>query len=232
MSKATTAERALNRKGGTMSRLIKTLFGFYPVLLPLVVAGVVLCAIINSIGATFLQSALQIISESWQSGDWEAAQPKILQLVTTLACIYGVGVLSSLFWNRAMAIVTQGSLEKLREMMFNRMQDLPIRYFDTHQRGDIMSHYTNDIDTLRQMISQSLPNLLMTIIIIVTVFFIMLYYSVWMCLVIIAGVAFMTFMTKLLGSNSARFFIAQQTELGVVEGHIEEVMNGQKVVKA
>ena len=232
MSKATTAERALNRKGGTMSRLIKTLFGFYPVLLPLVVAGVVLCAIINSIGATFLQSALQIISESWQSGDWEAAQPKIAQLVTTLACIYGVGVLSSLFWNRAMAIVTQGSLEKLREMMFNRMQDLPIRYFDTHQRGDIMSHYTNDIDTLRQMISQSLPNLLMTIIIIVTVFFIMLYYSVWMCLVIIAGVAFMTFMTKLLGSNSARFFIAQQTELGVVEGHIEEVMNGQKVVKA
>ena len=144
--------------------------------------------------------------------------------MTTLACIYGVGILSSLFWNRAMAIVTQGSLEKLREKMFNRMQDLPIRYFDTHQRGDIMSHYTNDIDTLRQMISQSLPNLLMTVIVIVTVFFIMLYYSVWMCLVIIAGVAFMTFMTKLLGSNSARFFIAQQTELGVVEGHIEEVM--------
>ena len=107
MSKATAAERALNRKGGTMSRLIKTLFGFYPVLLPLVVVGVVLCAIINSIGATFLQSALQIISESWQSGDWTTAQPKILKLVTTLACIYGVGILSSLFWNRAMAIVTQ-----------------------------------------------------------------------------------------------------------------------------
>ena len=232
MSKAATAERARNRKGGTMTRLIKMLFGFYPVLLPLVVAGVVLCAIINSIGATFLQSALQVISESWQSGDWTAAQPKILKLVTTLGCIYAVGVASSLFWNRAMAVITQGSLEKLREKMFNRMQDLPIRYFDTHQRGDIMSHYTNDIDTLRQMISQSLPNLLMTIIVIVTVFFIMLYYSAWMCLVIIAGVAFMTFMTKLLGSNSARFFIAQQTELGVVEGHIEEVMNGQKVVKA
>ena len=232
MSKAATAERARNRKGGTMTRLIKMLFGFYPVLLPLVVAGVVLCAIINSIGATFLQSALQVISESWQSGDWTAAQPKILKLVTTLGCIYAVGVASSLFWNRAMAVITQGSLEKLREKMFNRMQDLPIRYFDTHQRGDIMSHYTNDIDTLRQMISQSLPNLLMTVIVIVTVFFIMLYYSAWMCLVIIAGVAFMTFMTKLLGSNSARFFIAQQAELGVVEGHIEEVMNGQKVVKA
>ena len=232
MSKATTAERAKNRKPGTFSRLIKTLFSFYPVLLPLVTLGVIVCAVINSIGATFLQRALEIISTSWQSGDWEAARPQILELATTLACIYVVGVLSSLFWNRAMAIVTQGSLEKLREKMFNRMQDLPIRYFDTHQRGDIMSHYTNDIDTLRQMISQSLPNLLMTIIVIVTVFFIMLYYSAWMCLVIIAGVAFMTFMTKLLGSNSARFFIAQQTELGVVEGHIEEVMNGQKVVKA
>ena len=232
MSKATTAERAKNRKPGTFSRLIKTLFSFYPVLLPLVTLGVIVCAVINSIGATFLQRALEVISISWQSGDWEAARPQILGLATTLACIYAVGVLSSLFWNRAMAIVTQGSLEKLREKMFNRMQDLPIRYFDTHQRGDIMSHYTNDIDTLRQMISQSLPNLLMTIIVICTVFFIMLYYSVWMCLVIIAGVTFMTFMTKLLGSNSARFFIAQQTELGVVEGHIEEVMNGQKVVKA
>ena len=232
MSKATTAERAKNRKPGTFSRLIKTLFSFYPVLLPLVTLGVIVCAVINSIGATFLQRALEVISTSWQSGNWEAARPQILGLATTLACIYAVGVLSSLFWNRAMAIVTQGSLEKLREKMFNRMQDLPIRYFDTHQRGDIMSHYTNDIDTLRQMISQSLPNLLMTIIVICTVFFIMLYYSVWMCLVIIAGVTFMTFMTKLLGSNSARFFIAQQTELGVVEGHIEEVMNGQKVVKA
>ena len=232
MSKATTAERAKNRKPGTFSRLIKTLFSFYPVLLPLVTLGVIVCAVINSIGATFLQRALEIISTSWQSGDWEAARPQILNLAVTLGSIYAVGVLSSLFWNRAMAIVTQGSLEKLREKMFNRMQDLPIRYFDTHQRGDIMSHYTNDIDTLRQMISQSLPNLLMTIIVICTVFFIMLYYSVWMCLVIIAGVSFMTLMTKLLGSNSARFFIAQQTELGVVEGHIEEVMNGQKVVKA
>ncbi|MFR2950836.1 MAG: ABC transporter ATP-binding protein, partial [Collinsella intestinalis] len=120
----------------------------------------------------------------------------------------------------------------LREKMFNRMQDLPIRYFDTNQRGDIMSHYTNDIDTLRQMISQSLPNLVMTVIVLTTVFSIMLYFSVWMCLVIVIGVLCMVALTKALGSNSARFFIAQQRELGVVEGHIEEVMGGQKVVKA
>ena len=232
MSKATTAARAKNRRPGTLKRLVKMLFSFYPVLLPLVMAGVLLCGLINSVGSLFLQKALEVISSSWQTGDWAAAQPKIVGLVTALAIIYLIGNLSSLFWNRYMAVITQGSLEKLREKMFNRMQDLPIRYFDTNQRGDIMSHYTNDIDTLRQMISQSLPNLLQTVIVFATVLFIMFYFSAWMGLVIIAGVAVMTFLTKLLGSNSARFFIAQQTELGVVEGHIEEVMNGQKVVKA
>lgn len=232
MSKATTAARAKNRRPGTLKRLVKMLFSFYPVLLPLVMAGVLLCGLINSVGSLFLQKALEVISSSWQTGDWAAAQPKIVGLVTALAIIYLIGNLSSLFWNRYMAVITQGSLEKLREKMFNRMQDLPIRYFDTNQRGDIMSHYTNDIDTLRQMISQSLPNLLQTVIVLATVLFIMFYFSAWMGLVIIAGVAIMTFLTKLLGSNSARFFIAQQTELGVVEGHIEEVMNGQKVVKA
>ncbi len=232
MSKATTAERAKNRKPGTLGRLIKTLFSFYPVLLPAVVVGIVLCSLINSIGTIFLQNALQVISDSWQSGDWSAAQPKIVQLAVTLGIIDLLGVLSSLFWNRSMAVITQGSLEKLREKMFNRMQDLPIRYFDTNQHGDIMSHYTNDIDTLRQMISQSLPNLLMTVIVLAAVFCIMLYYSVWMCLVIVVGVAIMMMLTKLLGTNSAHYFIAQQTELGIVEGHIEEVMGGQKVVKA
>ena len=231
MSKPATARKGA-RRSGTLVRLIKLLFSFYPVLLPLVMAGVLLCGLINSIGSVFLQSALQVISTSWQTGDWSAAQPKILQIVLTLGTIYIIGNLSSLFWNRNMAVVTQGSLEKLREKMFNRMQDLPIRYFDTNQRGDIMSHYTNDIDTLRQMISQSLPNLLQTIIVLGTVLFIMLYFSVWMCLVIIAGIVCMVFLTKMLGSNSARFFIAQQRELGIVEGHIEEVMNGQKVVKA
>lgn len=231
MSKPATARKGA-RRSGTLVRLIKLLFSFYPVLLPLVMAGVLLCGLINSIGAVFLQSALEVISTSWQTGDWAAAQPKILQIVLTLGTIYIIGNLSSLFWNRYMAVITQGSLEKLREKMFNRMQDLPIRYFDTNQRGDIMSHYTNDIDTLRQMISQSLPNLLQTIIVLGTVLFIMLYFSIWMCLVIIAGIVCMVFLTKMLGSNSARFFIAQQREIGVVEGHIEEVMNGQKVVKA
>ncbi len=232
MSNPTNDTRAKGSKPGTLKRLVKMLFSFYPVLLPLVMLGVVLCALINSIGSLFLQKALEIISTSWQTGDWAAARPQILGLVTTLAVVYIIGNLSSLFWNRYMGVVTQGALMKLREKMFNHMQDLPIRYFDANQRGDIMSHYTNDIDTLRQMISQSLPNLVMTIIVLTTVFSIMLYFSVWMCLVIAVGVLCMFALTKVLGSNSARFFIAQQRELGAVEGHIEEIMGGQKVVKA
>ncbi len=219
-------------KAGTAVRLIKTLFSFYPVLLPAVVVCLLVAAMSSSFGSVFLQGALQIVTEFGESGNWAAAQPEVFRLVATLVAVYLVGVCASLFWNRAMAIITQGSLEKLREKLFNHMQDLPISYFDTHQRGDVMSHYTNDIDAIRQMISQSLPNLFQTCVVLVTVFVIMLYFSVWMCLVIVAGVAFMVFMTKVLGGNSARFFVAQQRELGVVEGQVEEIMNGQKVVKA
>ena len=215
-------------KAGTALRLIKTIFSFYPRRLSLVVVCLAIAAITNSFGAVFLQGALEIISTYGASGDWASAQPEIFRLVSTLALVYLMGVIASLIWNRSMATITQGTLEQLREKMFNRMQDLPISYFDTNQRGDIMSHYTNDIDATRQMISQSLPNLFQTSIVITTVFIIMLYYSVWMCIVIVAGVAFMVAMTRLLGSKSARFFVAQQKELGVVEG----IMNGQKVVKA
>ena len=232
MSKATTAARAGNRKDGTAGRLIKTLFSFYPKLLPAVVVCILAAAVLNSTGTIFLQQALAVIEGSWKSGDWSSVQPQILKIVITLACVYAVALSCNVFWNRAMAVITQGSLEKLREKMFNRMQDLPIRYFDTNQRGDIMSHYTNDIDALRQMISQSLPNLFQTGIVLTTVFIIMLYYSVWMCVVIVAGVAFMAFLTKLVGGMSAKYFVAQQRELGMVEGNIEEIMNGQKVVKA
>ena len=219
-------------KAGTAVRLVKTLFSFYPHLLPAVVVCLLVAAVSSSFGSVFLQGALQIVSTYGQSGDWAAAQPEVLRLVLTLAAVYLAGVVASLFWNRSMATITQGSLEQLREKLFNHMQDLPISYFDTHQRGDVMSHYTNDIDAIRQMISQSLPNLFQTCVILITVFVIMLYYSVWMCLVIVAGVAFMVVMTNLLGSKSARFFVAQQKELGVVEGQVEEIMNGQKVVKA
>ncbi|WP_293845536.1 ABC transporter ATP-binding protein [uncultured Parolsenella sp.] len=232
MSKPTSKPIRPQAKAGTAIRLIKTLFSFYPRLLPAVVVCLLIAAVSSSFGAVFLQGALQIVTEFGESGDWSVAGPQVFALVAELAAVYLVGVAASAFWNRAMATITQGTLKKLREKTFNRMQDLPISYFDTHQRGDVMSHYTNDIDAIRQMISQSLPNLFQTSVVLITVFIIMLYYSVWMCMVIVAGVAFMVFMTKVLGGNSARYFVAQQKELGVVEGQVEEIMNGQKVVKA
>ena len=130
-----------------------------------------------------------------------------------------------------MAVITQGALKKLREKMFDKMQDLPIKYFDTHNHGDIMSHYTNDIDTLRQMVSQSFPQLMISVITSLTVLSIMIYYCVWLAAVVVLGVAGMLFITKKIGGRSAKYFFRQQEAIGKEEGYIEEIMNGQKVVK-
>ena len=218
-------------KGKTLIRLLRTLFSFYPKLLPLVFCCLVTNSILSALPATFMQRALEVVTATWESGDWASASGPIRSIVLTLICIYAVSLTLSFTWNRIMAIVTQGSLEKFREKVFDHMQDLPIRFFDTHQRGDIMSHYTNDIDALRQMIGQSLPNITLTIVTCISVICVMLYYSVWMCIIIVAGVLFMSYVTKQLGGRSAKNFVAQQREIGIVEGHVEEIMNGQRVVK-
>ena len=224
-----------HRRGGrakTLGRLIRTLFSFYPKMLPLVILCIVASAVLSALPATFMQRVLEIVTATWESGDWEGVAGRIGTLILTLIGIYVVSLALNFTWTRAMAIITQGSLEKFRESLFGHMQDLPISYFDQHQRGDIMSHYTNDIDALRrQMIGQSLPNITLTIVTLISVFTVMIYYSVWMALVVVAGVLFMAYMTKVLGSRSARNFVAQQKEIGIVEGHVEEVMNGQRVVK-
>ncbi len=218
-------------KGKTLIRLLRTLFSFYPKLLPLVFCCLVANSILSALPATFMQRALEVVTATWESGDWASASGPIRTIVLTLICIYAVSLTLSFTWNRVMAVVTQGSLEKFREKVFDHMQDLPIRFFDTHQRGDIMSHYTNDIDALRQMIGQSLPNITLTIVTCISVVCVMLYYSVWMCIIIVAGVLFMSYVTKQLGGRSAKNFVAQQREIGIVEGHVEEIMNGQRVVK-
>ena len=218
-------------KGKTLIRLLRTLFSFYPKLLPLVFCCLVTNSILSALPATFMQRALEVVTATWKSGDWASASGPIRSIVLTLICIYAVSLTLGFTWNRIMAVVTQGSLEKFREKVFDHMQDLPIRFFDTHQRGDIMSHYTNDIDALRQMIGQSLPNITLTIVTCISVICVMVYYSVWMCVIIVAGVLFMSYVTKQLGGRSAKNFVAQQREIGVVEGHVEEIMNGQRVVK-
>jgi len=178
-----------------------------------------------------MQKIIAIVEENWQTGDWNAAGGKILYIVSVLALFYVLSLASGVVYNQMMAIITQGTLKKFRVKMFNRMQTLPIKYVDTNNHGDIMSYYTNDIDTLRQMISQSFPQLLVSAISVITIFGIMVYYCMWLTVVVIIGVIAMLFVTKKVGGGSAKYFIRQQKALGRMEGFIEEMMNGQKVIK-
>lgn len=218
-------------KKGVIRRIIRTLFSFYPVLMPVVLFCILFNAIVSAIPAVFMQNIIAVIEQSYKSGDWEAVAGKILGMAAILAILYAVSLIASFAYCRMLAVITQGSLKKLREKMFNGMQNLPIKYFDTHSHGDIMSYYTNDIDTLRQLISQSMPQLLSSGVMVITVFGIMLYYSLWMSLVVVVGVIIMLRVIKKVGGNSAKYFIRQQESIGKVEGYIEEMMNGQKVVK-
>lgn len=218
-------------KKGVIKRIIRTLFSFYPVLMPVVLFCILFNSIVSAIPAVFMQNIIAVIEQSYKSGDWEAVAGKILGMAAILAILYAVSLIASFAYCRLLAVITQGSLKKLREKMFNGMQNLPIKYFDTHSHGDIMSYYTNDIDTLRQLISQSMPQLLSSGVMVITVFGIMLYYSLWMSLVVVVGVIIMLRVIKKVGGNSAKYFIRQQESIGKVEGYIEEMMNGQKVVK-
>ena len=218
-------------KKNTFIRLIKTLFEFYPVLLPIIIALILFNSVVSSIPSVFMQNIIAVIEKYWRTKDWLHAKPEVLSFVTVLLILYILSLIASFTYNRLMAVVTQGSLMKFREKMFARMESLPIRYFDTNAHGDIMSIYTNDTDTLRQLISQSLPALMQTSIVLLTVFGIMVYYSFWLTGVVLIGCVIMFFITKNFGSKSSRFFIKQQQTLGATEGYIEEMMNGQKVIK-
>lgn len=218
-------------KKNTFTRLIKTLFEFYPVLLPIIIALILFNSVVSSIPSVFMQNIIAVIEKYWRTKNWAQAQVEVFSFVSILAILYILSLIASLTYNRLMAVVTQGSLMKFREKMFARMESLPIRYFDTNAHGDIMSIYTNDTDTLRQLISQSLPALMQTSIVLLTVFCIMIYYSFWLTGVVLIGCVIMFFITKNFGSKSSRFFIKQQQTLGATEGYIEEMMNGQKVIK-
>ena len=231
MAKQTPQAKRPGVKPRVILRVFKCLFRYYPVLMPVIFVCLLINALTNAAPAIFMQQALAVVGQYWGSGDWAAASGPIGQITLTLACFYLVGLVANFTWNRLMAIVCQGTLRKLREEMFDHMETLPIRYFDTHVHGDIMSYYTNDIDTLRQMISQSLPQITMTALVLVSVFFIMLWYSVWMTIVVVAGTALMALSSKALASRSARFFLAQQRAIAAVEGHVEEIMNGERVVQ-
>ena len=219
-------------KKGTLKRVLKTVFSFYPKLLPITLLCVVFSAAVSSIPSIFLQNVLATIKEALdKSLSWSDVSGRIFGYVSILAGLYVLSLTSSFLYNQLLAVITQGVLRKLRDKMFSKMQSLPVKYFDTHNHGDVMSYYTNDIDTLRQLISQSLPQLLVSGITITVLLSIMLYFSVWMTLVVLLGVAIMSFATKKIGGGSAKHFIGQQKAVGKTEGYIEEMINGQKVVK-
>ena len=216
---------------GSLKRVIKLYFKWFPALAPLMI----LCIIINSIAAVipplFIQKVLKIVGDNWESGDWSAAEKEIVPLLLILLICYIVALGFSVLQGQAGAYLTQKFLDKFRQEMFSKMQKLPISYFDTHKHGYIMSHYTNDIDTLRQLVSMALPQIIQALLVVIGGICMMLYYSVWMTLVLLAGMVIMMIVTKHVGGGSAKYFIRQQKALGATEGYIQEMMNGQKVVK-
>ena len=221
--------KAKNTKG-TLLRLFKFLFKYYKTYLIIVAVCIFLSALAGTVSSLFLNQLLLVIGDGINTG-FNSVSGRLMQVIGLMIGFYALGVITTFIYSQLMAVVTQGFLDKMRQNMFGSMQNLPIKYFDTHTHGDIMSYYTNDIDTLRQLISQSIPQLFTSLLTIIALLFYMLYLSVWMTLVVFLGVFAMTMVTKKIGGNSARFFVKQQKAIGVVEGYIEEMMNGQKVVQ-
>lgn len=220
----------IKQNKGAIPRLIKLLFKEYRKQLVVVTVCIVLLAMASTIASFFMNLFIRLIETGLKEG-WSAVSASIYTAIGVMLCIYAVGLAASLIQTRTMAIVTQGFMNRMRKRMFEKMQSLPLRYFDTHPHGDIMSYYTNDIDTLRELISRTLPQIVSSGLIISFLVFYMLYLSAWMALVVAGATVAMVFVTKKIGGNSARYFMKMQKSVARTEGYIEEMMNGQKVVK-
>ena len=231
-------------KKGTVKRLMKSLWKNYKFGLIISFVSLTLSIVVNLCGSIFASLITEVLTKAIGSGEnaftgwFEVSllnlitfKANLTTLITALAIIYGVGVICSWAWTRTMAVVAQKYLNLFRIKMFSHMQKLPIKYFDTHQNGQIMSLYTNDIDTIRQFVSQALPNMFATGLTIIGCIFVMLSLSVWMTLVILLGTVAMMLNTKFIGGRASKYFVAQQKSLGKVEGNIEESITGLKVIK-
>ena len=226
-----TAKKLTKEKRGLLKRLLGLLWHDYKWMLLLVVACLLVNAVTNVLPSVFLKNITDYIETGLQLGSWRAVQADVVRLLVFMATAMLIGLTASYLHSRTMAIVTQGFMDKMRKRMFNKMQSLPIKYFDSNGHGDIMSYYTNDIDTLRQLVSQSLPSVFQSAVILVCLVGVMLYYSMNLMVFMFLGVVLMLLAVKNVGGKSARYFVKQQASLGKVEGYVEELMNGQKVVK-
>ena len=226
-------EKAMRRppmKKGVIGRLFKMLFKDYKPQLFLVAVCIIITSIASTSASVFMSILIPLIEEGLVVG-WDGVKGDIILAIGVLGAIYVLGVVASYLHTRVMAVVTQKFLNKTRQTLFANMQTLPLKYFDSTHHGDIMSHYTNDIDTLRELVSRCIPQFFNSALILGILVGVMLYLSVWLTLIIFLGVIAMIFVTKKVGGNSAKYFIKQQKAIGKTEGFIEEMMNGQKVIK-
>ncbi len=216
---------------GTAMRLLKYVFSGYKAYWIVVMLCIAVSAICGVIAQTYLQSLIDdCIIPGIENGMASVAED-LLTILCTMGSIYLAGVVCSFFYTRLGAIITQGTLKRFRIDMFNKMETLPVKYFDTHSFGDIMSTYTNDTDALRQMIGQSLPMVFQSALTLTAIFIMMIVYSLWMFLLVVAVIVVMLFVVKKFAGGSAKYMLSQQRSLATAEGYIEEMMNGQKVVK-
>ncbi len=216
--------------GKTVKRLLAYLWSGYKITFSLVLICIVISALAGVMGSKFIQILIDdyinplMVSENPEFGG-------LIRALLIMACIYVAGILATFFYNRLMVVISQGVQKKIRDEMFCRMQKLPIKYFDTHAHGDIMSRYTNDTDTLRQMLSQSIPQTFSSIISIVFVFVVMITTSVYLTALVLITVFVMLRIAKLITGRCGAYFRNQQEALGKMNGYIEEMIHGQKVVK-
>ena len=216
--------------GKLLGRLARYIFKNYSIHIVIVVICIFVSVLANVQGTMFMKTLIDQYITPLLSADTPDFGP-LATAIARVACFYAIGVIATYTYNRIMINVSQGTLRNLRNDMFATMETLPIKYFDTHAHGDIMSIYTNDIDTLRQMISQSMPQLLNCTITVVSVLVSMIVLSIPLTLLTLAMVAVVLFTTKKFSGLSGRYFVAQQKNLGSLNGFIEEMMEGQKVVK-
>lgn len=223
-------KRKVKNPGKLFCRLMAYIFRKYGIACLLVLVFIVLSVLANTQGTMFMKTLIDsYIIPILNSPDKDFAP--LAAAILRVACFYGVGVLSTFAYSKIMIYVTQGTLNDLRIDLFTHMETLPIKYFDTHAHGDIMSVYTNDIDTLRQMISQSIPQLINSVITIVSVLIYMIILNIPLTVLTLVMVGVMLLVTKNLAGKSGKYFIAQQRDLGATNGFIEEMMDGQKVIK-
>ena len=225
-------------KKKTFRRLMSYVFHTYPVHVIIIFICIVLAAIGSIAAAIFMQQFIdEVILKGVEAkraiGDNGLAvvENTLTRLILELGGIYLIALIASTIYQQLLCVVTQGFLHKVRTDMFSNMEKLPISYFDRNQHGDIMSTYTNDVDAIRQVISQALPQFIQVMLTVIILFVIMLFYSVWLSLVVIFAVILIFISTTKIGGGSAKFFIKQQKSVAKAEGFIEEMMNGQKVVK-